>query len=96
MAGRRRSRGDNWQHCLWYAIRLSLVIKADLSFRFSVRGHRLFFNIAANAIDMLRMGSVNLVVIVESARSLIVKSNNELKPFHLPSILAVAVALGAF
>jgi hypothetical protein len=42
------------------------------------------------------MGSVNLVVIVESARSLIVKSNNELKPFHLPSILAVAVALGAF
>lgn len=43
---------------------------------------------------MLRMGSVNLVVIVESVRSLIVKSNNDLKEFHLPSILAVAVALG--
>jgi len=39
------------------------------------------------------MGSVNLVVIVESAQSLITKKNNDLKQFHLPSILAVAVAL---
>jgi hypothetical protein len=42
------------------------------------------------------MGSVNLVVIVESVRSLIAKPNNDLKAFHLPSILAVAVALGMF
>ncbi|KAJ7665452.1 CDF-like metal transporter [Mycena polygramma] len=40
-----------------------------------------------------RMGSVNLVVIVESAQSLITKKNDDLKTFHLPSILAVAVAL---
>ncbi|KAF7307230.1 Metal tolerance protein 3 [Mycena indigotica] len=39
------------------------------------------------------MGSVNLVVIVESAQSLITKTNNDLKQFHLPSILAVAAAL---
>ncbi|KAJ6454025.1 CDF-like metal transporter [Mycena vitilis] len=39
------------------------------------------------------MGSVNLVVIVESAQSLITKKNDDLKTFHLPSILAVAVAL---
>ncbi|KAJ7109856.1 CDF-like metal transporter [Mycena epipterygia] len=39
------------------------------------------------------MGSVNLVVIVESAQSLITKRNDDLKQFHLPSILAVAAAL---
>jgi len=42
------------------------------------------------------MGSVNLVVIVESARSLISKQGDELAPFHLPSIIAVAAALGMF
>ncbi|KAF7337545.1 CDF-like metal transporter [Mycena sanguinolenta] len=40
-----------------------------------------------------RMGSVNLVVIVESVQSLITKKNDDLKQFHLPSILAVAAAL---
>ncbi|KZP28902.1 CDF-like metal transporter [Athelia psychrophila] len=37
------------------------------------------------------MGSVNLVVIVESVRDLIT-SDRSLKPFHLPSIIAVAAA----
>ncbi|KAG6840026.1 hypothetical protein C0991_009492 [Blastosporella zonata] len=40
------------------------------------------------------MGSVNLVVIVESVRSIITKENDDLQKFHLPSIIAVAVALG--
>jgi hypothetical protein len=40
------------------------------------------------------MGSVNLVVIVESARTLIAKEGDGLAPFHLPSIIAVAAALG--
>ncbi|KAL0951903.1 hypothetical protein HGRIS_008558 [Hohenbuehelia grisea] len=40
------------------------------------------------------MGSVNLVVIVESARSLITKSDDSLQDFHIPSIIAVASALG--
>ena len=44
-------------------------------------------------LKFLRMGSVNLVVIVESVRSLITKSNDDLKEFHLPSIIAVAAAL---
>ncbi|KAJ7597750.1 CDF manganese transporter [Mycena floridula] len=39
------------------------------------------------------MGSVNLVVIVESARTLLTKNNDDLKEFHLPSIIAVAAAL---
>ncbi|KAJ6520174.1 CDF-like metal transporter [Mycena sanguinolenta] len=39
------------------------------------------------------MGSVNLVVIVESVQSLITKKNDDLKQFHLPSIIAVAAAL---
>ncbi|KAJ7024427.1 CDF-like metal transporter [Mycena alexandri] len=39
------------------------------------------------------MGSVNLVVIVESAQSLITRKNDDLKQFHLPSIIAVAAAL---
>ncbi|KAJ7292980.1 CDF-like metal transporter [Mycena rebaudengoi] len=41
----------------------------------------------------LLMGSVNLVVIVESAQSLVTKKNSDLKAFHLPSIIAVAAAL---
>ena len=40
------------------------------------------------------MGSVNLVVIVESARTLIDKKGDDLTEFHLPSIIAVAAALG--
>jgi len=39
------------------------------------------------------MGSVNLVVIVESVQTLIT-SNGELRKFHIPSIVAVAAALG--
>jgi divalent metal cation (Fe/Co/Zn/Cd) transporter len=39
------------------------------------------------------MGSVNLVVIVESVQTLIT-SNGELRDFHIPSIVAVAAALG--
>lgn len=41
------------------------------------------------------MGSVNLVVIVESAQNLIT-SNGDLKEFHIASIAAVAAALGGF
>ncbi|KAF8172692.1 CDF-like metal transporter [Pholiota molesta] len=39
------------------------------------------------------MGSVNLVVIVESAHTLLSKKGDALAPFHLPSIIAVAAAL---
>jgi hypothetical protein len=40
------------------------------------------------------MGAVNLVVIVESAQSLITSKNETVKKFHIPSIVAVAAALG--
>jgi len=39
------------------------------------------------------MASVSLVVIVESLRSIITKEGDGLQAFHLPSIIAVAVAL---
>ncbi|KAJ3518007.1 hypothetical protein NLJ89_g139 [Agrocybe chaxingu] len=39
------------------------------------------------------MGSVNLVVIVESIRTLISKEGDDLTTFHLPSIIAVSAAL---
>ena len=41
-----------------------------------------------------RMGSVNLVVIVESMRSIIDHGSGELNEFHLPSLIAVGAALG--
>ena len=40
------------------------------------------------------MGSLNLVVVVESIRNLVTKHDDDLKEFHLPSIIAVAVAFG--
>ena len=40
------------------------------------------------------MGSVNLVVIVESFRSIIEHGGDDLKEFHLPSLIAVGAALG--
>lgn len=40
------------------------------------------------------MASVSLVVIVESLRSIVAKEGDDLRAFHLPSIIAVAVALG--
>lgn len=39
------------------------------------------------------MGSVSLVVVVESAQNLIT-ANGDLKDFHIPSIVAVGAALG--
>lgn len=40
------------------------------------------------------MGSVNLVVIVESARDLISHGGGETNELHVPSLIAVAAALG--
>jgi len=40
------------------------------------------------------MGSVNFVVIVESARDLLKHGDNSLNNFHVPSIVGVAAALG--
>lgn len=40
------------------------------------------------------MASVNLVVIVESVRTIATKEGDDLAAFHLPSIIAVAAALG--
>jgi hypothetical protein len=40
------------------------------------------------------MGSVNLVVIIESARDLVTHSGQALKRFHVASVAAVGAALG--
>jgi hypothetical protein len=40
------------------------------------------------------MGSVNFVVIVESAQDLLKRSNKDLNKFHVPSVIAVGAALG--
>lgn len=40
------------------------------------------------------MGSVNLAVVVESARDLITHGTKTLNKFHLPSVLVVGAALG--
>lgn len=43
------------------------------------------------------MGSVNLVVIVESARTLITRESDEdVNALHVPSLIAVGAALGKF
>jgi divalent metal cation (Fe/Co/Zn/Cd) transporter len=58
--------------------------------RWPVGGSRL--GTIGNVVYGFLMGSVNLVVIVESARSLITGSDGN--EFHIPSIVAVAAALG--
>lgn len=40
------------------------------------------------------MASVNLVVIVESARDLLKHNDKDLNKFHIPAVVAVGVALG--
>ncbi|KAI9454895.1 CDF-like metal transporter [Lactarius psammicola] len=47
-----------------------------------------------NVIYGFLMGSVNFIVIIESARDLIAHKNQDLNEFHIPSIIAVAAALG--
>ena len=42
------------------------------------------------------MGSVNLIVIVESVMKVAQHSGDELNKFHLPSLIAVAAALGDY
>lgn len=41
------------------------------------------------------MGTVNLIVVVQSIQNLITKEGDELKKFHLPSIIVVAISLCA-
>jgi hypothetical protein len=43
---------------------------------------------------MIRMGTVNVIVIVESVQSLATTKSDSLKEFHIPSIAAVSAALG--
>ncbi|EDQ99427.1 CDF-like metal transporter [Laccaria bicolor S238N-H82] len=59
--------------------------------RWPVGGARL--ETIGNIIYGFLMGSVNLVVIVESIRTLTSKNGDELSAFHLPSIIAVGAAL---
>ncbi|KIM47677.1 hypothetical protein M413DRAFT_206541 [Hebeloma cylindrosporum] len=66
------------------------AVKLD-SNKWPVGGARL--ETIGNIVYGFLMRSVNLVVIVESARTLISKQGEELAPFHLPSIIAVAAAL---
>ncbi|KAF5345693.1 hypothetical protein D9758_013039 [Tetrapyrgos nigripes] len=47
-----------------------------------------------NVIYGFLMGSVNLVVIVESVQSLLSHKNGEKNEFHLPSVVSVGAALG--
>ncbi|KAF5385383.1 hypothetical protein D9615_001074 [Tricholomella constricta] len=65
--------------------------KLDIN-RWPVGGARL--ETIGNIIYGFLMGSVNLVVIVESIRSIFAKEGDDLQRFHLPSIIAVSVALG--
>ena len=49
----------------------------------------------SDALPLTRMGSVNLVVIVESARTLITRnSDDDTNTLHVPSLIAVGAALG--
>ena len=43
---------------------------------------------------LLRMAGANVIIIVESARFLVDTKGDELNDFHVPSIVAVGVALG--
>jgi hypothetical protein len=45
-------------------------------------------------LTLFRMAAVNLVVIVESLRDIITHKGDDVKVFFLPSVIAVAVALG--
>jgi len=47
-----------------------------------------------NVVYGFLMGSVNFVVIVESARELLKHGDESVKAFHIPSIVAVGAALG--
>ena len=42
------------------------------------------------------MASVSLVIIVESVHSMVDKPNDDLKDFHIPSLVAVGAALGMY
>jgi len=64
--------------------------KLDLN-KWPVGGARL--ETIGNVVYGFLMGSVNLVVIVESLRTVISKQGDSLNGFHIPSIIAVAAAL---
>lgn len=54
----------------------------------------LYIYISTDMLVPYRMAAVNLVVIVESLRDIITHKGDDVKTFFLPSVIAVAVALG--
>ncbi|KAJ3926751.1 MAG: CDF-like metal transporter [Lentinula lateritia] len=75
---------------LWYLHRKATRLDVN---KWPVGGARLE-NIG-NIVYGFLMGAVNLVVMVESVRDLVThNSNSDTNTFHLPSIIAVAAALG--
>ncbi|KAF8825367.1 hypothetical protein HHX47_DHR7000663 [Lentinula edodes] len=77
---------------LWYLHRKATRLDVN---KWPVGGARLE-NIG-NIVYGFLMGAVNLVVMVESVRDLVThNSNSDTNTFHLPSIIAVAAALGEF
>jgi len=73
----------------WHSPWISLILHPQV---FCARS---MFSVHWIAVDFaLSMGSVNFIVIIESARDLLTHKNQDLNEFHLPSVIAVAAALG--
>ncbi|ORY33456.1 hypothetical protein BCR39DRAFT_520196 [Naematelia encephala] len=74
---------------LWYAHRLSKTVEEK---KWPARGSR--FETSGNIVYGFIMGGVNLILIVESIRSLVTHSGDDTSDLHIPSIVAVGVAWG--
>ncbi|KAJ2915923.1 hypothetical protein MD484_g4471, partial [Candolleomyces efflorescens] len=73
---------------LWWLHRKSVSLDTS---KWPVGGARL--ETIGNVIYGFLMGTVNMIVVIESIRSLATKEGDELQKFHLPSIISVAIAL---
>ncbi|KAJ2930014.1 hypothetical protein H1R20_g7067, partial [Candolleomyces eurysporus] len=73
---------------LWWLHRKAVSLDTS---KWPVGGARL--ETIGNVIYGFLMGTVNLIVVIESIRSLATKEGDALEKFHLPSIISVGIAL---
>ncbi|KAF6753565.1 CDF-like metal transporter [Ephemerocybe angulata] len=73
---------------LWWLHRKAVALDTS---KWPVGGARL--ETIGNIIYGFLMGTVNLIVVVQSIQALVKKEGDELQKFHLPSIIVVAISL---
>lgn len=94
MAGRWCPSGNHWKYLLRYGLSSCLPLTHSIVPRFPVRTLDTQITPGFSLLIQKRMFAVNLIVIVESLRSIATHKADDIDHFFIPAVASVAAALG--